>query len=60
MRKFEARPVRAFPTTATREMENAAGNGYLLDPEMDKGMKFSEVLAGRRAMQPVKSTSLIR
>ncbi len=41
MRKFEAKPIRAFLTTATRDMENAAGDWYLLDLEMDKALKFS-------------------
>lgn len=41
VRKFEARPIRAFLTTATRDMENAAGDWYLLNLEMDKALKFS-------------------
>ena len=41
VRKFAARPVRAFLTTATRDMENAAGDWFLLDQEMDKALKFS-------------------
>jgi enterochelin esterase-like enzyme/sugar lactone lactonase YvrE len=41
VRKFEARPIRAFVTTATRDMENAAGDWFLLDQEMDKALKFS-------------------
>ena len=41
VRKFEARPIRAFLTTATRDMENAAGDWYLLDQEMDKALAFS-------------------
>lgn len=41
VRKFEAKPIRAFLTTATRDMENAAGDWYLLDQEMDKSLKFS-------------------
>lgn len=41
VRKFEAKPIRAFLTTATRDMENAAGDWYLLDLEMDKALKFS-------------------
>ena len=41
VRKFEARPIRSFLTTATRDMENAAGDWYLLDLEMDKALKFS-------------------
>ena len=41
VRKFEARPIRAFLTTATRDMENVAGDWYLLDQQMDKALKFS-------------------
>lgn len=41
VRKFEAKPIRAFLTTATHDMENCAGDWYLLDQEMDKAMKFS-------------------
>lgn len=41
VRKFEAKPIRAFLTTATRDMENVAGDWYLLDQEMDKSLKFS-------------------
>jgi enterochelin esterase-like enzyme/sugar lactone lactonase YvrE len=41
VRKFEARPIRAFLTTGTRDMENAAGDWFLLDQEMDKALKFS-------------------
>ncbi len=41
VRKFEAKPIRAYFTTATHDMENAAGDWYLLDQEMDKAMKFS-------------------
>ena len=41
VRKFEARPIRAFLTTATHDMENAAGDWFLLDQEMDKALKFS-------------------
>ncbi len=41
VRKFEARPIRAYLTTATHDMENAAGDWYLLDQEMDKALKFS-------------------
>ena len=41
VRKFEAKPIRAFLTTATRDMENAAGDWFLLDQEMDKSLKFS-------------------
>ncbi len=41
VRKFEARPIRAFLTTATHDMENAAGDWFLLDQEMDKALKFA-------------------
>jgi len=41
VRKFEARPIRAFLTTATHDMENAAGDWFLLDQEMDKALTFS-------------------
>ena len=41
VRKFEAKPIRAFLTTGMRDMENAAGDWYLLDQEMDKSLKFS-------------------
>ena len=41
IRKFEARPIRAYLTTGTRDMENCAGDWFLLDQEMDKALKFS-------------------
>lgn len=41
VRKFEARPIRAYLTTATHDMENAAGDWFLLDQETDKALKFS-------------------
>ena len=41
VRKFETKPIRAYLTTATHDMENAAGDWYLLDQEMDKALKFS-------------------
>ncbi len=41
VRKFEAKPIRAYLTTATKDMENAAGDWFLLDQEMDKALKFS-------------------
>jgi enterochelin esterase-like enzyme/sugar lactone lactonase YvrE len=41
VRKFEAKPIRAYLTTATHDMENAAGDWFLLDQEMDKALKFS-------------------
>ena len=41
IRKFEAKPIRAYLTTATKDMENCAGDWYLLDQEMDKALKFS-------------------
>ncbi len=41
VRKFEAKPIRAYLTTGTRDMENAAGDWFLVDQEMDKALKFS-------------------
>jgi sugar lactone lactonase YvrE len=41
VRKFEARPIRAYLTTATHDMENVAGDWFLVDQEMDKALKFS-------------------
>jgi hypothetical protein len=41
VRKFEAKPIRAFLTTGVRDMENAAGDWFLLDQEMDKALKFA-------------------
>ena len=41
IRKFEAKPIRTFMTTGMRDMENAAGDWFLLDQEVDKALKFS-------------------
>ncbi len=41
VRKFEAKPIRAYLTTGTRDMENVAGDWFLVDQEMDKALKFS-------------------
>ncbi len=41
VRKFEAKPIRAFLPTGVRDMENCAGDWYLIDQEMDKALKFS-------------------
>jgi enterochelin esterase-like enzyme/sugar lactone lactonase YvrE len=41
IRKVEAKPIRAFLTTGTGDMENCAGDWFLLDQEMDKALKFS-------------------
>ncbi len=41
VRKTEAKPIRLFLTTGTRDMENCAGDWFLLDQEMDKALKFS-------------------
>ena len=41
IRKFEAKPIRAYLTTGTNDMENCAGAWYLLDQEMDKALTFS-------------------
>ncbi len=40
-RKLEAKPIRAYLTTGMRDMENAAGDWFLIDLEMDKALKFS-------------------
>ncbi|MFT5496527.1 MAG: gluconolactonase [Kiritimatiellia bacterium] len=42
VRKFEAKPIRSYLTTGMRDMENCAGDWYLLDQEMDKALKFSD------------------
>ena len=41
VRKFESKPIRTFLTTATHDMENCAGDWFVLDQEMDKALKFS-------------------
>ncbi|MDX9881764.1 MAG: alpha/beta hydrolase-fold protein [Prolixibacteraceae bacterium] len=41
VRKTEAKPIRAYLTTGTNDMENCAGNWFLVDQEMDKALKFS-------------------
>ena len=41
LRKFEAKPIRAFLTTGTSDMENCAGDWFLIDQEMDKALRFS-------------------
>ncbi len=41
LRKTEAKPIRAFLTTGSNDMENCAGDWTLLDMEMDKALKFS-------------------
>jgi len=41
VRKFEAKPIRAYLTTGMRDMENCAGDWFLIDQEMDKALKFS-------------------
>jgi sugar lactone lactonase YvrE len=41
VRKFEAKPIRGYFTTATHDMENCAGDWFLLDQEMDKALKFA-------------------
>jgi gluconolactonase len=41
VRKFEAKPIRSYLTTGTHDMENCAGDWFLLDQEMDKALKFS-------------------
>jgi len=41
VRKFEAKPIRVYLTTGTHDMENCAGDWFLLDQEMDKALTFS-------------------
>lgn len=41
VRKTEPKPIRAYLTTGTRDMENCAGDWFLIDQEMDKALKFS-------------------
>jgi len=41
IRKTEAKPIRVYLTTATQDMENCAGDWYLIDQEMDKALRFS-------------------
>ena len=41
IRKFEAKPIRAYLTTGMHDMVNCAGDWYLLDQEMDKALGFS-------------------
>lgn len=41
VRKTEPKPIRAYLTTGTHDMENCAGDWYLLDQEMDKALAFS-------------------
>jgi len=41
VRKTEPKPIRAYLTTGTHDMENCAGDWYLIDLEMDKALKFS-------------------
>ena len=41
VRKTEAKSVRAYLTTGTHDMENCAGDWFLLNQEMDKALKFS-------------------
>lgn len=41
IRKTEAKPIRAYLTTGTDDMENCAGDWTLIDQEMGKALKFS-------------------
>ena len=41
IRKFEAKPMCAYLTTGTQDMENCAGDWFLIDQEMDKALRFS-------------------
>jgi enterochelin esterase-like enzyme len=42
VRKCEAKPIRVYLTSATQDMENCAGDWYLMDQEMDKALTFSD------------------
>jgi sugar lactone lactonase YvrE/enterochelin esterase-like enzyme len=41
IRKYEGKPIRAYLTTGTNDMENCAGDWTLLDMEVDKSLTFS-------------------
>lgn len=41
VRKTEPKPIRAYLTTGTHDMENCAGDWFFIDQEMDKALKFS-------------------
>jgi gluconolactonase len=41
IRKTEAKPIRVFLTTGSDDMENCAGDWFLIDHEIDKALKFS-------------------
>ena len=41
VRKTEPKAIRAYLTTATRDMENSAGDWYLIDRQMDKALQFA-------------------
>jgi len=41
IRKSEAKPIRAFLSAGTNDMENSAGDWTLANMEMDKALKFS-------------------
>jgi gluconolactonase len=41
IRKTDPKPIRSYITTATYDMENCAGDWYLLDLEIEKALKFS-------------------
>lgn len=41
IRLFEPKPIRAFLTTGTDDMENRAGSWFLVDQEVDKALTFS-------------------
>lgn len=41
VRKTEPKPIRAYLTTATNDMENSAGDWNLIDLQMEKALKFA-------------------
>lgn len=42
IRKTEAKPIRAYLTTGTHDMENCAGNWFVIDQDMDRALKLSD------------------
>lgn len=56
VRKTEPKPIRAYLTTGTNDMENAAGDWTLIDLQMEKALKFSgydyhfEMLEGKHVV----------
>lgn len=41
VRKIEPKPIRAYLTTGTNDMENSAGDWNLVDLQMEKALKFA-------------------